>query len=317
MKKILYLLITISILLSSTLVSASVFNTASGSVYTGTSYLKVTLVNQTPLTADPGGYVELTFKIENKGTDKAENVTLELMPQYPFSLDPGISAVNELDTLKGAQNDGSIYFVTYKLRVDKDAINGDSEIKLKFFEGDGSVYNIGIFNLSVSNPRTDFDVVFQSSTSASSTTTGTSTLPSTTLTIVNIGSSAAQSVIVKIPQQVYFRAVEPSAAVIGNLNGGDYTLVNFQIVPTSSNNTSVVRDKNLTVEISYTDLLGIRRTVQKDVPLTLVDVVTTGRFTQRSQSQTLFSNSFLYIVIGAAGIIVIVIIIKVRTRKKK
>ena len=305
MKKILYLLIIISILSSFTLAEgASVINTASGVVFTDVSYLQINLVNQDPSSADPGSYVDLLFKVENIGTNSVENVTLELLPKYPFSLDPNVDAVKELGTINGLQRGSNAFLVRYKLKVDKDAVNGDNEIKLKYSEGDGSSYSIVKFNVSVSNPRTDFDVVAQDST---------------TLAIANIGANTASSVIVRIPEQQNFRVNGTSATIIGNLNAGDYTLVTFQLFSMRSSNISS-GGNNLTVEISYTDTLGIRRTIQKNVLFGFggsgFDGNMTGRFTQRNQSQTI-NNSLLYIGIGVVGIVVVVVIIKVRTRKKK
>jgi hypothetical protein len=305
MKKIFYLLISISILLSSTLVNANVFNTTSGVIYTDIAYLKATLVNQNPSTADPGGYVELLFKIENRGTSKAENATLELIPEYPFSLDPGVNAVNMLGTINGLQSGDNAFLVRYKLKVDKDAVDGDNEIKLKYYAGDDSVYNLVTFNISISNPRTEFDVIVQDST---------------TLAIANIGANTAQSVIVRIPQQQNFRVNGTSATIIGNLNAGDYTLTTFQLFPVRNSNTSSVGNI-LTVEISYTDTLGIRRTIQKNVSYEFsasgFNGNITGRFTQREQSSLGINNSFLYIIIGAVGIVIIAVVVKIRTRKKK
>jgi hypothetical protein len=305
MKKILYLLISISILLSSTLVSASVFNTTNGFVYTNINYIKTVLVSQTPISANPEEYVELLFQVENKGTIDAENVTLELIPEYPFSLDPGVSAIQELGTIKGMQNSNNVFSVKYKLKVDKDAIDGENEIKLKYSEGDGSVYNVDTFNVSVLNSRTDFDMIVQDST---------------TLAIVNIGANTASAVIIKIPEQQNFRVNGTSASIIGNLNAGDYTLVTFQLFPVRTSNISS-GSSILTAEISYTDTLGIRRTTQKNVSYGFgasgFNENVTGRFTQRSQSSILSGNSLLYIGIGAVGIIAIVVVIKVKTRKKK
>lgn len=308
MKKILYLLALISILTISTLVEgAGVFNTSKGVAFSGISYLKATLVNQDPSEANPGEYVNLLFKIENRGTEKAENATLELVPEFPFSLDPGINATQELGTINGLQSGNNAFFVKYKLKVDKDAVNGDNEIKLKYFENAGLVFNLDTFNVSVSNSRTDFDVIVQDST---------------TLAVANIGNNTASSVIVRIPEQNNFRVNGTSATIIGNLNAGDYTLATFQIFQVRNSNISS-GENNLTVEISYTDTLGIRRTIQKDVLFGFGSVNSglggslTGRFTQRDQSQNPLSNSLLYIGIGAAGIIVIVTLIKIRTRKKK
>jgi len=311
MKKLLLLFILVGVLSNLTLVESvtGVYNTSSGLVYTDMIYLKTTFVNQDPYPADPGGYVNLLFKIENWGTENAENVTFELLPEYPFSLDPGVSAIQEVGTIKGLQRGVNAFLLKYKVKVDKDAVDGDSEIKLKYSYGEGTSYSTQTFDVKISNPRTDFDIVMQDST---------------TLALANIGANTAYSVIVKIPEQKDFRVSGTSANIIGNLNAGDYTLVTFQITPTGSiTNVSSVREKNLTVEISYTDLLGIRRTIQKEVPFEFVSSIENRiEKIQEDQSQILGSwilgsSGSLYIIIGVVGIIAIIAIIKLRKRKKK
>jgi hypothetical protein len=311
MKKILCLLILISILPSIALAQTlGISSTSSGVILTGTPYLNVNLVNQNPLQADPGAYVDLYFKVENSGTDSAQSVTLQLIPEYPFSLDPGVNAVQELGTIPGLQNGNNAFFARYKVKVDKDALNGDNEIKLKYSEGSATSYYTETFNISVTNPRTDFDVVAQDQS---------------TLAIANIGANTAQSVIVRIPSQPNYRVNGTSATIIGNLNAGDYTLATFQILSTrasniSSNVSNVPSSgpSDLTVEISYTDTLGIRRTVDKNVSYEFSTSSITGRtFTRTSQSLLPISNGILYIIIGVVGIVVIVIFIKIRSRKKK
>src|SRR3989338_7187239 len=54
-----------------------------------TSQIEVTLINQEPDPAEPGKYVDIRFKLDNNGSDEARNVDIEILPQYPFSLDPG------------------------------------------------------------------------------------------------------------------------------------------------------------------------------------------------------------------------------------
>jgi hypothetical protein len=246
-------------------------------------------------------------------------------------LDPGANTVTNLGTINGLQSGNDAYLVRYKLKVDKDALNGNNEIKLKYSDGGGSSYSIVTFNVSVSNPRTDFDVIVQDSTDTS-----------TTMAIANIGANSAYSTIVKIPQQENFRVSGTSASIIGNLDAGDYTLVSFQIVSTSivntsdpskvpptgsstrmSTNVSMSRNRNITVEISYTDILGIRRTVQKQVSFDITNGTTTSTLQRTQSSSSLLGNGNLtnsgltYIAIGVVGIVIIVAILKIRKRKKK
>ncbi|OGI12263.1 hypothetical protein A3K64_02970 [Candidatus Micrarchaeota archaeon RBG_16_36_9] len=301
MKKILYLIILTIILSSSVLAdNINVLNISSGTVVTGITYLKVNLVNQDPSSANPGEYVKLLFKIENRGTVDAQNVTLTLVPEYPFSLDPGTSAVNNIGTVNGMQTGSKAFLVEYKVKVDKDAVDGDNEIKLKYSENDKNYYT-QTFNVTVSNSKTDFDIIAQDST---------------TLAIANTGNNTASAVIIRIPQQQNFIVNGSSATIIGNLNAGDYTLATFQINPIITNNSGMTNI--LTVEISYTDILGIRRTVQKSLPFEFGSSELgniTGKFTQRGG--TILSNGLLYIVIGVVGIVIVVVFIRFRTRKKK
>jgi hypothetical protein len=181
---------------------------------------------------------------------------------------------------------------------------------------------------------TDFDVSLQGSTGIS-----------TTLAIANIGANTAYSVIVRIPQQMNFRASGASSSNMGNLDAGDYTLATFQIASTmdTTNRSGTLGDfsnrsgahndfinrsgamadnTNLIVEISYTGMLGIRRTVQKEVTLGSgmgtggVPSGMSGMYGQYGSQQS-DNTGMMYIVIGVVGIIVLVAFLKFGKRKKK
>jgi len=345
MKKLLFLLIIVGILSVNSIVSAEIITTKSGTIINKDVSLKTTFVNQDPYPAEPNGYVNLVFKLENWGTEKAENAVFELLPEYPFSLDTGVSATKELGTINGLQTNQNAFLIKYKVRVDKDAIDGENEIGVKCtynYAAENGVVVTDKFNVTVSNPRTDFDVVVQDSTTAS-----------TTLAIANIGANTGYSLIVRIPEQQNFRVTGTYASIIGNLNAGDYTLVSFQITqntdianfsstrgnitlpqgglpPSQSRtftnrtitNTSLIRGGNLAVEIAYTDTLGIRRTVQKEVSLNMGDMTRAGTRTQSTQTTQgsqlqIPSGGLMYIGIGIVGIIIIVVIFRFRRRKKK
>ena len=106
-----------------------------------TSYImRVNLLNQIPDPAEPGKYVDVRFKFDNNGSKTAENVEAEILPQYPFSLDPGVSAVKSLGSINPQQKGDNGVVVKYRLRVDKDALEGDTEIKLRYrINGEGWV----------------------------------------------------------------------------------------------------------------------------------------------------------------------------------
>lgn len=321
MKKILTMLILTSILLMNPAVNADL------NVIDAVS-LEVTLVNQDPYPAEPGGYVDLLFKVENDGIQKAENVIFELMPKYPFSLEPGISAIKELGTVGSEQDGDNAFLLKYKIRVDEDAIDGENEIDINYKYGSVVATYLGTFDVEISDPKTDFEVVMQDSS-----------VDSTTFAIANIGTNTAYSLIIRIPEQSSFKVSGPSANVVGNLDAGDYTLAGFQITSvgslvnktdrtglkqkpfmTEGNFTGEIGTReDIAVDISYTDELGIRRTIQKEVELDLTAKTRSESSIKTAESDKLFDggNGLLYIGIGAVGIIAIIVLFKLWNRKKK
>jgi hypothetical protein len=91
-----------------------------------------------------------------------------------------------------------------------------------------------------------------------------------------------------------------------------------------------LRGNGLLVEITYTDVFGVRQTVQKQVTLsTASSFGTIGSSSSRTGTQTTFrglngqsqssggsNNSLVYIAIGVIGIIVIIGIIQLGRKKK-
>jgi hypothetical protein len=223
-------------------------------------------------------------------------------------------------------------------------------ITMDYYDQTGTEQTItSTVGLQISGTTT-FDVVLQTSTSTS-----------TTFAVVNTGANTASSVVVSIPQQPGYSTSGTSSSSLGNLEAGDYTLASFQLSSTSSNmttqfpsfnrtgtgstppgmNFSGGRDRftnqsfpgmsgssQLLVQIAYTDLFGVRQTVQKQVALSGsasgfssrtgtqgTSGMFPGGFSGQSQSSD-SSNSLTYISIGVAGIIIIIAVIQLGRKKK-
>jgi hypothetical protein len=67
-----------------------VMRMAEASVLNGCD-LTATLLNQDPYPATPDDYVKVVFKIEGLQNPNCKAVSFELMPEFPFSLDPNVS----------------------------------------------------------------------------------------------------------------------------------------------------------------------------------------------------------------------------------
>jgi hypothetical protein len=172
--------------------------------------------------------------------------------------------------------------------------------------------------------KTDFDVSFAESSAGQ-----------TSLSIANTGSVQAFAVKVSVPPQPMYQVTGSNAAIIGNLNPGDYTLVSFQIVQRSfnasgnetrtgragssgsasngsprffgANGSSFGGGLNMVVDIEYTDPTGTRQLVEKSIPIQFRGSSTsgfgTGGTTGRASSVAWWQSPFV------VGLLVVIIIV--------
>ncbi|MFQ6073199.1 MAG: COG1361 S-layer family protein, partial [Methanosarcinales archaeon] len=112
--------------------------------------LKVDLTKYDPYPAEPGKYVDVWIKVENLGMSNAEDVSIELIPKYPFSLELGEDAINSPGLISPDQ--AAIY--KYRLRVDENAVFGKNTIKVKVSQADGTWIN-KTFDLEIGSDIVD------------------------------------------------------------------------------------------------------------------------------------------------------------------
>jgi hypothetical protein len=93
----------------------------------GSSNLKVTIIDTNPYPAKIGEYLNLTVQVENIGGEKAENVDIELVPHYPFSLDSEANALKNV----GLLNPGSTATKEFYIFVDRGAQKGTRSIDIR------------------------------------------------------------------------------------------------------------------------------------------------------------------------------------------
>ncbi|MFC1685571.1 COG1361 S-layer family protein [Nanoarchaeota archaeon] len=123
MKKLIFLVL--AMLLSTSLVMALEFSGPD---------IQVTLLNQDPDPVRQGDIVEVRLKVENSGAETADNVQIQISPQYPFSIYSG-SSIKDIGTLRALQSGADSVIVDFKLKVDEDAAEGDNELEVKLRVG--------------------------------------------------------------------------------------------------------------------------------------------------------------------------------------
>ncbi|MBI2134312.1 hypothetical protein HYU11_06570 [Candidatus Woesearchaeota archaeon] len=119
---------------------------------------------------------------------------------------------------------------------------------------------------------TDFEVTYSESANGQA-----------SFSVSNIGSNPANSVSVSIPDQRGWRLTGSNSIMIGNLNKGDYTVASFKLQPSVSAPEGMNMQQrqtnrtqgSLLMQIAYTDTMGERKTVDKEVKLSLQNIAPT------------------------------------------
>jgi hypothetical protein len=312
----------------------------------------IDIVSLTPTYLDIGKQTTMTLTLSNNGQIDVANLMLSWKDDYTYILPVGtdnrikissVCAKNTTDVLFDVIVSPSLPAGVYPLYF-----------TLDFYDPTGNRQNITSQIGVQIGGATDFEVVVEESASST-----------TTLAIANIGANTASSVIVSIPSQMSYAATGSNAVNLGNLEAGDYTLATFQLSQTTSvsndtqfpfgaqgfnssqrpsldnpdfnmsnrpdfMNRSLTGNSNtsltLRVQISYTDLFGIRQSVQKEVPMSSTSSSTIGLSSpfsrtsgtfqgQSSQSSLDIDTGTMYIIAGVLGIILIIVIVKFNTIK--
>jgi hypothetical protein len=206
-------------------------------------FVQIQQLKYEPYPVNPGEYFDLWIKVQYAGAALPQDTIFELKTEYPFSLDSNEDPIRSY----GGLNGNSIV-LNYKVRVDKNAVEGINELKLDY-NSMGNTYT-KVFDIQVANAQTDFDLVVQESTGTE-----------VSIAIANTGKNTANSLIVRIPEQDNFKVSGTNGQMVGNLASGDYSIVSFSLVSVGR----VTGEGILAVEMDYTDNIGERRSVIKNI----------------------------------------------------
>lgn len=108
--------------------------------------LQVTLASQDPDPVEPGQIVELKIKIENLGAGTSDDVLVEVEEQNPFSLYNDV-AVKNIGKLRANSDGSDAVIVEYDLRIDDNAVEGETEIIFNVLSGpdeDGYEFTLNV-----------------------------------------------------------------------------------------------------------------------------------------------------------------------------
>lgn len=147
-----YLFLLVAVLFLPMLVSAA-------SQYTDNPQVKVTLQSQDPDPVEPGQILTVKFKVENEGQQTEQDAIIKLLPSFPFTLYGDVAEKN-IGKLRASTTGADAVIVEFKLKVDEQALEGDTELELKVVIGEAAkIYTDDEFLINIQTHDAALDIV--------------------------------------------------------------------------------------------------------------------------------------------------------------
>ena len=237
--------------------------------------LDVTLLNQDPYPAVQGDSVKLVFQIQGIKSTSCQNLKVELVEAYPFTLDPGSEESYQITSGTFSKDYSSSFLAPFKVRVDESALDGENPVELRYTYGSSTPgQQTKTFQIEVQDVRADFEIFVEDYSH---------TTHSIVFEILNIGEADIEALTVEIPEQEGVTIEGANKNIVGDLNSNEDTSAEFKL----STEESQIR-----LNLIYSDVNNERRTIQKTV------VFNSGNFTQEKQSSSAWKWVLGIIIIG-------------------
>jgi len=207
--------------------------------------LDVSMINQDPYPAIPGESVKVVFQIEGVSNPECGLVEFELKENYPFTIDPESTNPIRINSGTYTKKYSSFYLATYKLRIDEDALEGDTPIEALHSFGLSTVQKIEEFNIYIEDTKADFEIHVKDYNSNTK---------ELTLEILNIEDVDVEALTIEIPKQENVDVKGANRINIGNLDSNEYTTADFE---------ATIKDGEIKLLIYYTDSVNVRRQIEK------------------------------------------------------
>lgn len=247
---------------------------------TANASVELSVNNYYPMPVEAGDYFNVFLKVANTGASSTDSI-IKFKPSFPFSVDNNATSEETITNLDA----GSAVTKKFKIRVDAGSKEGDNSLIFQYTDCEGCNWKEKSVPITIIEAQTTFDIVLQEINEEG-----------IFIAIANIGKNSANAVTVRIPEQENFKTQLVSASIVGNLESGDYTLVGFQIIPKSKDS----EEKELLIQIDYTDPLGIRRSVSESLMLSpnvlteMSSKQTTVSTTTKNGTKTSFFSGFWF-----------------------
>ena len=254
--------------------------------------LNLSLLNQDPYPSVPGDYVKLVFQISGLTDPDCNDITFELLEDYPLIFNPGENGIrkfNQVDYLRDFQTN---LLIPYEVRVDQNALDGANPIEANI-QNKGSTSKLTkTFNLEVDDVRADFEVYVKDYNYEKK---------ELTLEILNIEEVDIEALTIEIPKQEGIEIKGSNRVVVGDLDSNEFTSADFE--------ATNIQNGEIKITLIYSDAINIRRTVEKTVEFDSSYFI--GRVSDKKQT-----SIFVYIVVVLLILIVVYYFYNKRRKRK-
>lgn len=208
--------------------------------------IDATLINQDPYPAIPGEYVKLVFQVEGVIDGDCNDITFELLEDYPIEFDPGETGVRTFKRINYLRDYRASILIPFEVRIDNEALDGANEIEIQV-QSRGDSPTLEKFYIEINDVRADFEVYVKDYSYLTH---------ELTLEILNIEESDIEALSVEIPKQDTISIKGANRVVVGDLDSNEYTTADFE---------AKLSDGEFKINLIYSDLINIRRSIEKTV----------------------------------------------------
>ena len=208
--------------------------------------LEINLLNQDPYPAVPGDYVKLVFQVEGLDSPSCDDITFELLSDYPIEFNPGETGLRIFKKLDYIKDYETNLLIPFEVRIHKDALDGTNPVEVRV-QSKNDAPLTETFDLEVDDVRAEFEIYVKDYSY---------TTHEITLEVLNIEGSDVEALTIEIPKQDAIEIKGSSRIVVGDLDSNEYTSADFE---------AIVQDGNFKVNLIYSDTINTRRTVEKTV----------------------------------------------------
>lgn len=264
----------------------------SGDTYTLTN-LNVVLQNQDPNPAKPGDLVELRWLVENIGVSKVPGLEFLIESDYPFTI---VSKDTQyLGTLSTKEEGKDFALVNFKLRVNKDAVPGDYEVKLRYKTSGAEGWQKPItFKVSV---KTEQSLLTIKNIRTESERLKPGSKGTLFLTLVNQGKNSLQDLLVRLDlEDSYFSILgSTDEQLVSWLEAGEEVQLMYTMLVSAH---ADAKEYKIPLLLDYSDQSGKKSTKQNTITIVLdstpdyiLTLEDTSVFTKRQKGKVVFSLS--------------------------